>query len=58
MKAKLGSGARFAAVEEDARESGARDPKAVAAAAGIRKYGAKRMGRMAAAARSSKRGGR
>ncbi len=34
-KAKLGSGARFKAVEKSAAKSGARDPAAVAAAAGI-----------------------
>jgi len=39
-KAKLGSGGRFAAVEASARRSGARDPAAVAAAVGRRKYGA------------------
>jgi hypothetical protein len=42
-QAKLGSGARFKAVERSAAESGARDPAAVAAAAGIKKYGKKRM---------------
>lgn len=42
-KAKLGSGARFEAVKRSAAASGARDPAAVAAAAGRKKYGAKRM---------------
>lgn len=50
-KAKLGSGARFKAVERKAAASGARDPGAVAAAAGIAKYGVKKMARMAAAGR-------
>ena len=43
MAAKLGSGARFKAVEASARKSGARNPAAVAAAAGRAKYGKKRM---------------
>lgn len=42
-KAKLGSGSRFKAVERSAKASGARDPAAVAAAAGRKKYGAKKM---------------
>jgi len=48
MKAKLGSGARFKAVEKQAAKSGARDPAAVAAAVGRKKYGDKRMQAMAA----------
>lgn len=48
---KLGTGKRFAMVEASARRSGARDPKAVAAAVGRKKYGAKRMAKMAAAGR-------
>ena len=50
-KAKLGSGARFKAVERSARKSGARDPAAVAAAVGRKKYGAKKMAAMAAKGR-------
>jgi len=50
-KPKLGSGKRFKAVEASARKSGARNPAAVAAAAGIKKYGAKRMSSMAHAGR-------
>ena len=42
-KAKLGSGARFAAVEKDAAKSGAKNPAAVAAAAGRKKYGEEKM---------------
>ncbi len=53
-KAKLGSGARFAKVEAQARASGARDPVAVAAAAGIKKYGKKKMAAMSAVARKKK----
>jgi hypothetical protein len=51
VKAKLGSGKRFAAIVKSARAGGARDPAAVAAAAGIAKYGKRRMARMAAAGR-------
>lgn len=50
-KPKLGSGARFAAVEAAARASGARNPAAVAAKAGMKKYGKKKMAKMAAAGR-------
>lgn len=50
-KAKLGSGARFKAVEASAAKSGASDPAAVAAAVGRKKYGKKRFQAMAAAGR-------
>jgi hypothetical protein len=50
-KAKLGSGARFRAVAASARKRGARDPNAVAAVVGRRKYGKARMAKMAAAGR-------
>ena len=50
-KAPLGQGGRFAAVEAEARASGARNPAAVAAAAGRKKYGAAKMAAMAAAGR-------
>jgi len=50
-KPKLGSGARFAAIEKSAKASGATNPAAVAAAAGIKKYGKTRMAQMAAAGR-------
>ena len=50
-KAKLGSGSRFKAVERSAAASGARDPAAVAAAAGRAKFGAKKMASMAAKGR-------
>jgi len=42
-KAKLGSGARFKKVEEEAKKSGAKNPAAVAASVGRKKYGAKKM---------------
>lgn len=53
-KAKLGSGARFKAVEKKAKASGARDPAAVAAKAGMMKYGKAKMERMAKAGRKRK----
>lgn len=49
--AKLGAGGRFAAVEKSAAASGAKNPKAVAAAVGRAKYGDAKMQRMAAAGR-------
>ena len=51
MKAKLGSGKRFAAVEKSAAASGAENPAAVAAVAGRKKYGAKRFNALAAKGR-------
>lgn len=53
-KPKLGSGKRFAAIEKKAAASGARNPAAVAAMAGIHKYGEKRMAQMARAGRKRK----
>lgn len=49
--AKLGTGKRFAAVEAAAKAGGARDPAAVAAMAGRKKFGAKRFAKMGAAGR-------
>lgn len=52
MKAKLGSGARFRALVKSIKHSGgARNPAAVAAAEGRKKYGAKRFAKIAAAGR-------
>ena len=48
---KLGQGGRFAAIEAKAAASGARNPAAVAAAAGRKKYGAAKMAKMAMAGR-------
>ena len=48
-KPKLGSGARFKSVEKAAAKSGAKDPAAVAAAVGRKKYGDKKMEQMAKA---------
>ncbi len=47
--AKLGSGKRFQAVEKAAKASGAKNPAAVAAAAGRKKYGAKKMTKLSVA---------
>lgn len=56
-KAKLGSGARFKAVEAAVARSGARDPAAVAAAIGRKKYGAKKMAELSARGRRDSRPG-
>lgn len=57
-KPKLGSGKRFAAIEKKAAASGAKNPAAVAAAAGIKKYGEKRMHKMAIAGKKRKAKGK
>lgn len=44
---KLGSGKRFAALEASIAAGGAKNPAAVAAAIGRKKYGAKKMTKMA-----------
>jgi len=46
-KAKLGSGAKFKKVKKEAKASGAKNPAAVAAAAGMKKYGVKKMEKLA-----------
>ena len=51
---KPGGGGRFKAVEESAKKSGARDPKAVAASVGMKKYGKGKMEKMAAAGKKRK----
>lgn len=50
-----GGGARFKAVEAEAAASGARNPAAVAAAVGRKKYGRAKMAKMAAAGRKRKK---
>ncbi len=55
-KAPLGEGGRFAAVEAAAKKSDAKNPAAVAASAGIKKYGKKKMAKMAAAGRKKAAG--
>ena len=54
--AKLGTGKRFAAVEAAAKAGGAKNPAAVAASVGQKKYGKKRMAKMAAKARKKPKG--
>lgn len=54
MKAKLGSGARFKAVEASAAKSGASNPAAVAAAVGRKKYGQAEMTKLSVAGRKGK----
>lgn len=51
----LGGGGRFEAIKKKAAASGASNPAAVAAAAGIRKYGKAKMARMSAAGRKRSR---
>lgn len=46
---KLGGGGRFAALKAKAAKSGARNPGAVAAARGMKKYGKGKMEKMAMA---------
>lgn len=53
-----GGGGRFAAMEQKMAAEGMRNPRAAAAAIGIRKYGKKKMGAMAAAGRKRMRIGR
>jgi len=49
-----GEGSRFKAVEAAAKAGGARDPAAVAAAVGRKKYGKKKFQKMAAAGHKKK----
>lgn len=51
-KGKLGSGSKFKAVEASAAKSGAKNPAAVAAAAGIKAHG---KGKMEAWAKAGKK---
>jgi len=53
-KYKPGEGGRFKAMKKLAAAGGARDPGAIAAAIGRRKYGKKRFQQMAAAGRKRK----
>lgn len=50
-----GEGGRFAALEKSASAGGARNPAAVAAAAGRAKYGKKRFAAMSARGRNNER---
>jgi len=54
MQAKLGSGGRFASLTNKLEnEGGVRDPLALAASIGRKKYGAPKMAKMAAKGRRS-----
>ena len=55
MKAKLGSGKRFAAIKASAAKSGAKNPAAVAAAAGMKAHGKKKMEAWAKAGKAKKK---
>lgn len=55
QKAKLGSGERFKKLTTKLRKKGAKDPKALAAHIGRKKYGAPKMKKLAAAGRRKKR---
>lgn len=46
---KLGTGKRFKAIEESAKASGAKNPAAVAAASGRKKYGNAKMAKLSVA---------
>ena len=50
----LGSGGRFKAIEREAAAAGARDPAAVAATAGRKKYGQTKMTELARKGRARK----
>ena len=55
-KARVGSGARFRTLKRSlARRKGVRNPGALAASIGRKKYGAKRMAKMSAAGRRRKK---
>lgn len=54
-KAKLGSGKRFAALSKSLKSQGVKDPDALAATIGRKKYGAKKMATLAAKGRSKKK---
>lgn len=57
-KGKLGAGTRFKAIEKSAAASGAKDPAAVAAAAGFKAHGKAKMEQLAQAGRKkAKKGG-
>lgn len=51
---KLGGGGRFKKVAAAARKAGAKNPDAIAAIAGRKRYGAKKMAAMAAKGRKKK----
>ena len=52
---KLGTGGRFKALEKAVAKKGAKDPKALAAAIGRKKYGAEKMSKLAQAGKKKKK---
>ena len=54
-KKSLGEGSRFKAIAESAKVGGAKNPEAVAAAIGIKKYGQKKMTKMAVAGKKRRK---
>ena len=55
MKPKLGSGARFKNLTAKLKKGGAKNPKALAASIGRKKYGKKKMSAMAAKGRKKRK---
>jgi hypothetical protein len=53
-KAKLGSGARFRSLKKSLSKKGIKNPGALAASIGRKKYGAKKMAKLAAKGRRRK----
>ena len=53
-KPKLGSGKRFSSLSRSLKRKGVRNPNAVAASIGRKKYGKKRMAKMSATGRKRK----
>ena len=51
----LGEGSRFRAIAKSAKLGGAREPQAVAGAVGRKKYGPKKMARLAAQGRKRRK---
>ncbi len=54
-KAKLGSGKRFASLKRSLKRKGVRNPGALAASIGRKKYGAKKMAKLAARGRKRRK---
>ncbi len=53
-KPKLGSGARFKALSQELKKKGVRDPNALAASIGRKKYGSTKMAKLSAQGRKRK----
>ena len=54
-KKPLGEGSRFKAIAERARKGGAKNTEAVAASVGIKKYGQKKMTKLAVAGKKRRK---